>query len=88
MTDKLLRAPGALQPTSIDKVSPAERFALDSEAIRSAVREYERGGILPSPLMKSLGYTRHPMDCHHTRMKYTESAMRWRCADCGEWGIF
>lgn len=101
MTDKLLRAPGALQPA--DVYVPSEKKWTSGKSltqelydnITQITLDHLEGDMrqmveprAASPIMKSLGYTRHPMDCHHRRMKYTESAMRWRCADCGEWGIF
>jgi hypothetical protein len=40
--------------------------------------------LQPTLMMRVLGYTRPQFLCHHQKQKFTDSAMRWRCADCGK----
>lgn len=77
-----------LQPTSIDKISREERFAPDSAKERSVLRFVEDTGMMarllrPDLSMRMRGYTRHQSDCLHAKQKFTDSSMRWKCADCG-----
>lgn len=72
-----------LQPTSIDKISREERFASDNDEVRSVYGKSWVEPLIPSLLLRMAGYTRDPEDCTHGKTKFTESAMRWRCADCG-----
>jgi hypothetical protein len=75
-------APKVLQPTSIEKISAAERFAPDSDGVRSLCRPLDFL-LRPSLLMRRMGYTRHQMTCAHERKKMSEFSLKWRCADCG-----
>lgn len=85
--DSLKDGKKVLEPTAIE--SPGEwkgRFDPDGEDMRStyAPLNYMHVFIpMPNFFMRSLGYTRRPEDCEHLRKKFTDSAMRWRCADCG-----
>ena len=76
-----------LEPTSIDKISPAERFGPDTPQMRSAMdrmyEQAERDRYRVTPLMRRLGITRHPAICTHGRKKFADYAMKWVCMDCG-----
>lgn len=50
---------------------------------------FERDWVLDqflsvSPLMRRLGYTRHPSDCLHFRKRMYLGMKRFQCSDCGE----
>lgn len=71
--------PRVLEPTSIDKLKPGERFAVDPEMMYIPLqwREPDRN---PNPLMRALGFTSNPETCIHYRKRFRT---RWICSDCG-----
>lgn len=72
--------PKAIEPTSIDKATPEQRFGVDMPSAKLEV--YDEPTV--SPLMRRLGYTRHPYACDHYRKRmYLGSKVR-ECMDCGE----
>ena len=72
--------PKVLEPTSIDKATPEWRFGVD---YASATPAEQVEPLRPTPLMRALGYTRHPYDCSHYRKRLMLGSTIWRCAECG-----
>jgi hypothetical protein len=70
----------AIEPTSIDKASPAQKFGLDMPSARP--EEWDEP-LRPSPLMRRLGYTAHPDACTHHRKRLMLGSTEWHCKDCG-----
>lgn len=85
--EKLTDGRKVLEPTSIDKISPAERFGLDTPQMRSVMdglyAQAELDRYYVTPLMRRLGITKHPAICGHDRKKFADYAMKWVCMDCG-----
>jgi hypothetical protein len=77
----------ALEPTSIDKVSTEGRFDPSMPSARPVDWGYciwgTNGPLEATPMMRALGYTRHPSNCHHTKKRLHLGSTQWMCADCG-----
>jgi hypothetical protein len=70
----------AIAPTSIDKATREWKFGIDY------ANGNDTGHVEPlraTPLMRALGYNRHPYDCSHCRKRLMLGSTTWHCQDCG-----
>lgn len=69
-----------IQPTSVEKMKPGQRFEASGEWMRD-VRTNALDWIgHPDAYMRSRGYHANPATCIHHRKKFRT---RWVCSDCG-----
>lgn len=83
--EKLTDGRKVLEPTSIDKISPAERFGPNPEHVRAVnvlYEQYIKDSVRVTPLMRRMGITQHPAVCKHPKKFFADYSMRWRCSDC------
>lgn len=88
MTNLAMPEPKPIQPTSF--WSPSKALEKRRDPRRMLTGQQEEWRIAPphyhpNAEMRAQGFTRNPAICGHERTRLSDSTMRWRCRDCGEW---
>jgi hypothetical protein len=82
--NRLTNGRRALEPTSIEKGRPGERFLRDEEAVQlvDVGDRVDSSRYVVSIWMRRMGYHADPATCIHYRKTFT-TRTKWVCSDCG-----
>lgn len=72
----------AIEPSSIEKITTAAKFADDMPSCKS--EDFFPKQQRATPIMRAFGYHAHPSTCTHYRKRMYAGSTRFHCADCGE----